>query len=145
MSDDKERKEINKEFNLRFVLWTARVFNAVLFLQIIVCYCFVTINLEGTVDLMAPFRAFTGEAIAALLLTLSGTIVAWKNEKLAGVLILAGLVLFNLANYLDHGSFECTSLVWSPGALFLLHGFAAEIGSHAQKTLTHEQVELVGA
>ena len=98
------------------IRWAARILSLMLWGLI-----FTFIIGEGS-SLVGIFRA-EPLLTTCLSITLVGLIVGWKREGLGGLMIMDGMALFYLANFLSSGRFPggwVFPIFYLPGVLFLL-------------------------
>jgi len=110
------------------IRWTARILSGL----IVILILFIFIG-EGMSD---GFGGFLHLTLRENLMTLAfigvfiGLIIGWKWELTGGILILAGLILFYLLDFLFSGTFP-RGVIFPyfaiPGILFILSGLLSKI------------------
>lgn len=116
-------KPLNKK-TLNIILWTARVWSILsigFFLLIIVGHLFFPDEsdvLPTSIDIVAMLFNPLG--------LLVGMVIAWKRERLGGIITICSLIVFYMLIIIPRDAFRATPtflILAGPGFLFLLYSF----------------------
>ena len=110
---------------IQIIRWIARILAALM--VALIAFMFVG---NAAADGIGPLINLTFREslmMAAFVVVFVGLILAWKKEKLGGWLVVAGMVLFYLFDFVYSGNFPrgpFFPMIALPGILFLLVGYS---------------------